>query len=78
MAAEVKGDATSLEAAALTMFWHPSKQPAPAIQKATDNASDARMILIEEKSLIVLLSLNCVRVDVELTYGVGVKDLCQC
>jgi hypothetical protein len=65
MAGAFAGDTTSVEVAALTIFSQPSMQPAPAIQKATANASDTRTILIEERNLIVQASLNFVRVDVE-------------
>jgi hypothetical protein len=50
---ELTGAAISIEAAAVTIFWQPSKHPAPAIQKATASASDTRTILIEERTLIV-------------------------
>ncbi len=41
-------------ASPLTMFSHPSAQPAPAIQSATVMASTTRTILIEEKNLILM------------------------
>jgi hypothetical protein len=65
MAGEFAGEAPSVEVAALAIFSQPSMQPAPAIQKATASASDTRTILIEQRSLTMLFSLNCVRVDVE-------------
>jgi len=64
MAVEFGENAISVEVAALTMFSQPSRQPKPAIQKATAKASEARRILIEERNLIVG-SLNSMRVAVE-------------
>jgi hypothetical protein len=49
---EPAGDAALLDALAVIMFPQPSKQPAPAIQKATASANDTRTILIEERNLI--------------------------
>jgi hypothetical protein len=45
-------DVTSVAAAALTICSQPSRQPAPAIQKPTANASATRTTRIEESSLI--------------------------
>lgn len=59
------GEAISVAVAALTIFSQPSRQPAPAIQKATASASEIRTILIEERNLIVPASLNCIHLDVE-------------
>jgi hypothetical protein len=51
--------------AATNMLWQPSRQPAPAIQKATASASTTRTTLTEESNLIVAFSLNCVGIGVE-------------
>jgi hypothetical protein len=58
IAGEFAGAAISVELAALAIFSQPSMQPAPAIQKATASASETRTILIEERNLIMLVSLN--------------------
>ena len=65
MVSGLAGAPASPGAAALTMFSQPSKQPAPAIQKATASASTTRTILIEERKLILLLSLIKYPVAVE-------------
>ncbi|HEV7747659.1 MAG TPA: hypothetical protein VGO56_21850 [Pyrinomonadaceae bacterium] len=52
MVVEFAGEVTSVAAEALTICSQPSRQPAPAIQKATVKASATRISLIEESSLI--------------------------
>jgi hypothetical protein len=65
MAVEFAADVISVGVWALTIFSQPSRQPKPAIQKATASASETRTILIEERNLIMRASLNSMRVDVE-------------
>ena len=52
MVTELARGALTVAAAAVSMLSQPSRQPAPAIQKATANASDTRTILIEESDFI--------------------------
>jgi hypothetical protein len=70
---EIAAGPDSFAAAAAAIFSQPSRQPAPAIQRATASASPTRTILIEEKNLIALPSLTVCAFDVEphLTTGDG-------
>jgi hypothetical protein len=54
MVVELAGELTSVAAEAFSICSQPSRQPAPAIQKATADASDTRITLLEESSLICL------------------------